>query len=138
MTDFFDKVKQGIGKGVTTAAVRSKEVLETTKLNSQIRKLQEHRKGLLEELGNITYTMFRNRTFVEERLKAKSAVIVVLDEQINQKQKELVELHSRAQEALGTPKPAAMCSYGVELYEGAKFCGKCGAKAEATPGRSDP
>lgn len=30
MVDFFDKVREGIGKGITTVSVKSKEMVETT------------------------------------------------------------------------------------------------------------
>jgi hypothetical protein len=53
-----------------------------------------------------------------------------LDDQIKQKENELMETHAKAHEALGKPKPIAICTCGAELFEGAKFCGKCGARIE--------
>jgi hypothetical protein len=41
---FFDKVKQGIGKEITTVSVKSKEALETAKLKRHIGTLQERKK----------------------------------------------------------------------------------------------
>ena len=128
MADFFDKVKQGVGKGVTTVSVKSKEMLETSKLNSQIADIQKQRKEDLEELGNIVYTMFLKNAFDEERLRTRGVAIAVLDDQIKQKEKELLETRAKAQEALGRPKAVAVCTCGAEIHEGTKFCGKCGAK----------
>jgi hypothetical protein len=128
MGDFFQKVKQGIGKGVTTASVKSKEVLETTKIKSQINGLAEQKKALLEELGNIMYTMFLKGGFDEERLKTKSSAVAAVDDQIKHKEDELKEVHLKAQEALGRPKPITVCACGEAIYEGTKFCGKCGMK----------
>ena len=128
MPDFLDKVKQSVGKGVTTVSVKSKEMVETAKLKSQVGELEHRRKEALEELGNIAYTMFLKDTFAEERLKAKCAGIFELDNQIKEKQKELAEVHTKAQEALGKPKAVGVCACGTEIYENAKFCGKCGAK----------
>jgi len=128
MGDFFQKVKQGIGKGVTTASVKSKEVLETTKIKSQINGLAEQKKALLEELGNIMYTMFLKGGFDEERVKTKCSAVAAVDDQIRQKEEELKEVHLKAQEALGRPKPITVCACGEAIYEGTKFCGKCGMK----------
>lgn len=128
MADFFDKLKQGVGKGVTTVSVKSKEMLEASKLKSLVADIQRQKKVALEELGNIVYTMHLKGSFDEERLRTKSAGIVALDEQIKQKENELGEIHAKAQEALGKPKPVGTCACGAEIPEGAKFCGKCGAK----------
>jgi NADH pyrophosphatase NudC (nudix superfamily) len=133
MADFLDKVKQGFGKGVTTVSVKSKELLETSKLKSQIAEVQKQKKEALEELGNIVYTMFLKGAFDDERLQAKSMAIAALDEQIKAKENELMETRARAQEALGKPKPIGVCACGAEIHEGTKFCGKCGAKVECMP-----
>lgn len=60
----------------------------------------------------------------QERLRSKSAAITSLDEQIKKKESELIEVHAKAREDLGRPKPIAVCSCGAEVFEGAKFCGK--------------
>jgi len=132
MADFLNKVRYGIGKGVTTASVRSKEVLETTKIKSEIRGLEDRKKASLEELGNILYTMFLKGDLDEERLKSKCGPIAALDAQIKEKEEDLKVVHSKAQEALGKPKPVGVCACGAELYEGTKFCGKCGKKVETS------
>lgn len=131
MVDFLDKLKQGVGKGVSTVSVKSKEVIETSKLKSQIADVQRLKKQALEELGNIVYTMHLKGSFDEERLRAKSAAIAALVDQIRAKEQRLVEVHAKAQEALGKPKSVAICTCGAEIYEGTKFCGKCGIKVEA-------
>jgi len=130
MTDIFQTVKQGIGRGVATASVKSKEVLETTKIKSRINGLEEQKKGLLEELGNIVYTMSLKGNFDEERLRTKCSTIAGLDDQIKQKEEEMKQVHLKAQEALGKPKPITVCECGEAIYQGTKFCGKCGKKAE--------
>ena len=132
MADFFDKVKQGVGKGITTVSVKSKEMLEVSKLNSQIADVQKQKQDALEELGNIVHTMLSKGALDEERLRAKSATISALDEQITQKEADLVETHTKAQEALGRPRPIAVCDCGAEIHEGAIFCGKCGKKLQLT------
>ncbi len=130
MADFFDKLKQGVGKGVTTVSVKSKEMLEVSKAKSQIADIQKQKKEALEELGNIVYTMYLNAAFDEDRLRTKGAAIAALDQQIKHKEIELTEIHAKAQEALGKPKPVAICSCGAEIYEGTKFCGRCGKRVD--------
>ena len=130
MPDFFDKVKQGIGKGITTVSVKSKEALETTKLKGLIGKLQEQKESSLEELGNIVFTMFLKGKFDEKRIKEKCEIIRELDSRIKDKEEELKQIHLKAQEALGLPKAVAICNCGAEMYEGTKFCGKCGKRIE--------
>lgn len=128
MPDFLERVKQGIGKGMTTASVRSKEALESSKVNAQIRELQKQRADRIEELGNIYYTMSLKNTFDEARLQSKCKAIGAVDEAIRQKEQDLAGIHARAEEALGRPKPIGVCACGAEFYEKIKFCGKCGAK----------
>ena len=130
MADFFDKVKQGIGKGITTVSVKSKEAIENTKLKGQIGTLQEQKKSALEELGNIVYTMFLKGSFDEERFKGKCEAIAGIDRQIKEKEEELRQIHCKAEEALGRPKAIGICDCGAEIYEGVKFCGKCGKKVQ--------
>ncbi len=127
MPDFLDRVRQTVGKGVTTVSVKSKEVLEATKVKSQIDELGQRRKGAIEELGSIAFAQFRQGPFDPERLTAKCAGIKALDDQIEEKQRELSSIHARAQEALGRPQPISVCGCGADLHQGVKFCGKCGA-----------
>jgi len=69
MTDFFDKVKLGISKSVTTASVKSKELIEVTRLKSQIDTVRNQKRSSIEELGNIVYTMFLKEGIDEARIK---------------------------------------------------------------------
>ena len=130
MVDFFDKLKQGVGKGVTTVSVKSKEMIEVSRIKSQVADIQQQKREALEELGSIAHTMLLKGALDEDRLRAMSAAIAALDEQIKKKEDELTEIHSRAQEALGKPKCNAICDCGAEIYEGTKFCGKCGKRVE--------
>jgi len=133
MADFFDKVKQGVGKGITTVSVRSKEMLETTRIKGQIGTFQEQKRVAIEELGNIVYTMFVKTGFDEERIKQKCEAIAGIDRQIKGKEEELTQIHLKAQQELGMPKTVALCACGAPIYEDTKFCGKCGKKVEILP-----
>jgi len=128
MVELFDKVKQGIGKGVTTVSVKSKEMLETTRLKGEVEALQQRKRGSLEELGNIVYTMFLRDSFNDERIKEKCKAIHGLDDQIKEKQDELAEIVAKTQELLGKPVIVSRCECGGEITAGAKFCVRCGSK----------
>lgn len=130
MADFFDKIKQNVGKGIVTVSVKSKETIETTKGKGHIKILQEQKKSALEELGNIVYTMFLKDSFDMERIKEKCEKINGFDSQIKNKEEELRQLHLRTQETLGKPKASSVCECGAEINEGAKFCDTCGKKVE--------
>ena len=133
MADFLDKVKQGVGKGITTVSVKSKEMVETTRIRGQIGAFQEQRKLSMEELGNIVYTMFVRGVFDEGRIKGKCEAIVGIDKQIKEKEEELNQIHLKAQQDLGMVKTLSTCTCGAPIYEGSKFCGKCGKKFEVSP-----
>ena len=36
MTDFFNTLKQGVGKGMTTMSIKSKEMLDSTRVRSML------------------------------------------------------------------------------------------------------
>ncbi|MDI6793857.1 MAG: zinc ribbon domain-containing protein [bacterium] len=138
MADFFDKVKQTIDKGLATASVKSKEILDTTKLKREVGTFQKQRSALLEKLGNIVYAMFlRGSGFDEERIKETCGSIGRIDSQIKEKKEELEQIHLKALEALGI----VVCDCGTEISKGVKFCSKCGKKveeiAESVKGSSD-
>ncbi len=128
MADIFDRVRQGIDKGITTITARSKELLESSKLNSQIRTLKDRKKAALEELGNIVYVMFVKGDLDAERIRAKASAIAELDNQIKGAEEELRRVFEETQHTLGIGKISARCDCGAEISEGAKFCRQCGRK----------
>ena len=136
MADLFNKLKQGLDKGVTAASAKSKEVIESTRLKSQIRDLQGRKREVLEELGSLVYAMSLQGGFDEARMREKAAAVAAVDGQIKQKEAEVEGVHLKAQEAMGKPRMSGVCACGAELPVGAKFCGKCGHQTEAPPAPS--
>ncbi len=128
MADIFDRVRQGIDKGITTITARSKELLENSKLNSQIRTLKDQKKAALEELGNIVYVMFLKGDLDAERIKAKAAAIAELDNQTKGAEEELRRVFEETQNTLGIGKISGRCDCGAGISDGAKFCRHCGRK----------
>lgn len=142
MADFFEKIKKGIDKSVTTVSVKSKEMLETTQLRSLIKTLQDEKRARLEELGNIVYTLFVQEKLDQEqqRIREKCEGVVGLDKRIREKEEEIIQVQQKAQEALGKSAAVAMasCSCGATLYEGTKFCGSCGKPVQVSGSAVDP
>lgn len=136
MTDFFDKIKQGIDRGITTVSVKSKEMLDSQKVRGQVDTLKRQRRTSLEELGGIVYEMYKDGLALDEtKLKDKYKELEELDIQVKNKETELEEIKRRAEEALVKPAEEApasgiVCECGNPLPLDAKFCGKCGAKIE--------
>ncbi len=143
MDDFFETVKRGIEKGVASVGAKSREVLETSQLRSQIRALEDERKARLEELGNIAHVMCTRGSVDEARLREKSQGIAAIETSIREKEEQIRAIQVRAAEALQGPvaRRVGQCACGGDLLEGSKFCGRCGrpsapvaAGTEAAPG----
>ncbi|NPV26076.1 MAG: zinc ribbon domain-containing protein [Firmicutes bacterium] len=131
MADFFDKLKQGLGKGVTTVSAKSKEWVEATKVKTEIDQLKQQKKDAIEELGHIVYAMLKNDKFDLEKVNLKYARIAQIDQEIKNKEDELEEIHVKTQQTLGKPITSGFCPQcGNGVTQGAKFCAKCGHKIE--------
>jgi hypothetical protein len=137
VADFFDKLKQGLNKGMTTASVRSKELLDANRVKSQISELEQQKQKALGELGASVCAMLDSGGIDDEALKTARAAIAQLEGQINEKQQEVARIHADAQQALaGGPQasqgigPGSTCVCGATITAGAVFCGSCGRKTE--------
>jgi uncharacterized small protein (DUF1192 family) len=125
MADFFERVKDGLDKGLNTVSVKSKEVLETTRINSQIGGLKEQIARNQRELGEAVYEMNLKGVFDQNGVKEQCDAITALKRQIEAKEAELQEIHDKAAAALGR-LTCPNCK--TEVAEGTKFCGNCGTK----------
>jgi hypothetical protein len=133
MADFFDKLKQGIGKGVTTVSVKSKEMMDTNRVKSQMADLERQKKDTLAALGASVCQMLADGRLDEEVLRTACAAVLKFDEHVREKQVELVRIHEEAQQALDAaqqpigPGVAAHCTNcGKPIIVDTKFCGGCG------------
>jgi hypothetical protein len=106
-------------------------MLDITMLNGKIGTLKYQRKELIEELGNITHTMYLNGEYDKDRLNEKCQNICDLDAQILKVEEEIKNIQIAADESLGKPKPIGYCECGSPILESDKFCGKCGKKVDA-------
>jgi hypothetical protein len=126
MADFFNKVKQGLSQGVSTASVKSKEVLEIAKIKNQITVCVNQKRELVEELGNIVYVMYSKENINIDRISDKCAGIRDVDLRIQNFENEILEVQRKSRDSLGLSSVFGKCECGVEYFEGKKFCGSCG------------
>lgn len=123
--DFFDKMKDGISKGIDTIGTKGKELMEETQAQLQIRSLRDQRRDALEKLGLLAYALFKTGALADEGAKAVCETIGSLDQQIAAKQAELRHESGTAAAAGSAP---VKCECGAENTAGVKFCPACGKK----------
>lgn len=107
MSDFFDKLKQGIDKGIATIAVKSQEVVDLTKLKTQIITLQSQKNDALADLGALVYAMYSEERYDEAKAREKVVAIAGIDHQINDLEQEVGKVQNTARAALGEPTEKA-------------------------------
>jgi len=140
MSDFFDKLKKNIDKGVSKASKKSAEIAEKTKLQTQIMSLKNDKKNEINDLGKVTYEMLREDNLDEEILNLKFESIMEIEKQINDKeeQKENIEkeeLDEKTEETQEVEErdqaesDEIFCpNCGEKNSSDAKFCKNCGTK----------
>jgi seryl-tRNA synthetase len=103
-------------------------VLEIQNLKDQTESLNTHKKSALEELGTIIYTNISQGLSEEEKVKEMCDLIKAIDNQVKEKEGEILNISNKIKESILRLKPIPPCDCGTELYEGIKFCYQCGKK----------
>lgn len=134
MADIIDKVKQGFDKGVAVVSVKSKELIDITRLRNQIGALEDQIRKTYPEIGETVCRMACQDGLDVALIKEKCKLVADLKVQIKEKEEELRLIRQKAQEALGKTFCA---SCDAELSENAKFCSFCGQKVEEKPVTAD-
>jgi hypothetical protein len=150
MASFFDKLKSGITEKAAEASIRSREVLETQQVKGKIGELENQKRKIFSEIGEGVYTMYRSGGFDQEALSPQCEAITAIDAQIQERERELEEIRSRAEASIAeqrtattpagqpysSPAPSSqpsattgVCSNCGAALGGAKFCPECGARA---------
>lgn len=127
MAEFFEKVTGSLNKGLKTITSKSKEFLETTKLKSEIRNMEEAIQKRFQALGKKVFEMINKKTFSEEALRidygeitALYKKITELEEAIKQVEQEVLKMRYGAD--------TVMCTKcGASNKSGDKFCMSCGS-----------
>jgi hypothetical protein len=108
----------------------SKGVLEIQNLKEQTEALNTHKKSDLEELGTIVYANILQGLPEEKKVKEMCDLIKAIDNQIKEKEGEILNISDKIKESILRLKLIPPCDCGTELYEGIKFCYECGKKVE--------
>ncbi len=132
---FYNKLKEGLNRGIRIVNVRSKEAYETVLIRNRIRSLKKRRTDSVLEMGNLIYRTFKYKGKINQDLvETKCADIESIEREIEKCEEELKIVHLDADKALGSvkalvkPKVVATCECGAEIYEGAAYCSKCSKK----------
>jgi len=106
----------------------SKGVLEMQVLKEQTEVLNTHKKSDLEELGTIVYANISQGLSEEKKVKEMCDLIKAIDNQIKEKEGEILKISDQVKESILRLKLIPPCDCGTEIYEGIKFCYECGKK----------
>jgi len=132
---FFNKVKEGLNRGIRIVNVRSKEAYDTVLIKNRIRSLKKRRTDSVLEMGNIIYRTFKYKGKINQDLvETKCTDIESIEREIEKCEDELKVIHLDANKALGNvkalvkPRVVSTCECGAQIYEGATYCAGCSKK----------
>jgi RNA polymerase subunit RPABC4/transcription elongation factor Spt4 len=134
MSSFLDRVRQEIDRGVVTIGAKSKALLETTQLRSQIRLLQKQKEDGIKELGQLTYSMLGQGAVDNDRLAPYATALQALDAKISDLEEQVRRAEAAAASAARSPSVAAFAHCdrcGAPLAETSRFCRSCGGDVTA-------
>ncbi len=130
MPGFLDRIREEIDRGVVQIGTRSRQLLESTQIRSQIRLLQNRRAEGIAELGQVVYQMARQGIIHHSRLAPYVSTLEQIDQQVAVLEEQLRKGQETAEAALRAARagaPAfAYCTCGEALKETSKFCPRCG------------
>lgn len=117
---FINKLGKKLGEATQTATKKSSELMETTKLNSEIKSERNKINKYYLEIGKKVYETYNEDDKIFEGFEE------LLDE-INNSKSKIQELNERLL-AIKNIKTCSNC--GHELPKESTYCDKCGAKQE--------
>ncbi len=133
----FNKLKEGVNRGLKIFNVRSKEAYDTVLIRNRIRSLRKRRSDTVLEMGNMLYRTFKYKGIINsEIVETKCKDIESIEKEIEKCEQELEVLHINADKALGSvkalvkPNVISTCECGAEIYEGSAYCAQCSKKVE--------
>ena len=132
MADVFNKIVEGINKGVAVVGTASTSMVEKTKIKTVISNMEAERKQLAELLGMKVYETYTKSganvidkdmiNFVTE-IGKRIDVITEQQEELKRIDEEMNKLTGNKGDIDGTEKT---CTCGQAVLSNAKFCSKCG------------
>ena len=133
--DFFDKMKDGISKGIDTIGAKGKELMEDTQTQLQFSSLRDKRKKALEDLGALAYALFQKGALADEGAKEVCETSPTWTSRSRPSRRSSKVTRSQAR---GRPPGAALvkCDCGAEIATGVNFCSVLREENRLTPGPS--
>ena len=135
MAGFFDKVVEGLNKGVSTVSEGSKLIVEKANLNTQIKDIEREKGRLLQNMGTLIYNLHASGEIKIEQCIGMCNEVSAMDQKIVALQQQLQALEVpktqpvQYAQTIIPSEPVAngvTCECGFVNKEGAKFCAKCG------------
>ncbi|MFZ5997586.1 MAG: zinc-ribbon domain-containing protein [Nitrospirota bacterium] len=131
MADFFDKVRDGVDKGIKTVSSKSKEFIEVTRLRSQIKDADSQINAGYRDLGKKAYEMMNRGALASQELKGDCEKIAALYCQINELEEGIRKAELEAARARLGMNVKSCPGCGTFNNESDKFCTNCGSPMAA-------
>ncbi len=118
MANFFEKLGDSISKGAATVNQKANDLMETNKLNQDIKAAQAQKDADIVKLGQLLYNFKKNPDGVEPDYDAVIADMDSIDARIDSLKKQLQDLRNEQ-----------ICpNCGNAVAKGTAFCPHCGNK----------
>lgn len=139
MAGFFDKVVEGLNRGVSTVSEGSKLLVEKANLNTKIKDVEKEKNLIIHNMGVLVYNLYANGAVKIEQCEGMCNEIAALDQKISSLQQQLQLLESGKTSVPQYENVAATgaviengvpCECGHINKEGSKFCAKCGKQLQ--------
>ena len=118
MANFFDNLKDSISKGAATVNQKANDLMETNKINQDIKAAQQQKDADIVKLGQLLYNFKKNPDGVEPDYDAVIADMDSIDAKIDSLKKQLQDLRNEQ-----------VCpNCGSSVPKGTAFCPNCGSK----------
>jgi hypothetical protein len=96
MADFVESAKNLVSSAVSRTSWEAQKQLRVRGKQSEIDKLMDQRRQLLDELGQVTMTQFQQGTLTDPQLSRICAGIMELDHDVNNREAQLQEIKKEA------------------------------------------
>lgn len=133
MVDFFNKITDGIDKSIKAVSSKSKEFIETTKLNSEIRDVRREIDIKFQLVGKNVFEMFNKNIFNEEKIKLDCLKIRDLFKKITELEDAIKIVEGEALKQRYGPDTVMCTKCGAYNRNINKFCVGCGTPIVVEP-----
>lgn len=130
MKDILGKMRETVDQGIKTVSSRSKELIETAKLRSEIKNLSSEIDRRFLSLGQKVFKMVNVGALLDDELRKASNEISTLYGKITELESEIRRVELEAERQIRGDQSRKCQACGAFNSDSDKFCGSCGAKLE--------